>query len=645
MHFPSWLQPPRHLLALFGVVTLGSAVVLAWLGWQVIGLDRRLEVQRTQEHLDHAADRLAAGISRQLNVVGLSLPGWLREPPEALSTGGVVAAFGPHGLEEHVGSPLVFVPVLEDSVEPPDSTWERAERLEQNARDAQSAIAAYRSLAGSSSRAVHAGALIRLAGVFKTSGQSEEALAVYRELAGESGVRIMGEPVDLIARAAACELLARGGRRSDLEREAATLARDLASGRWLVDRGTYEFRSAQIGQWVPMPDASTGIAIAGAIQTAWIEHHAGKLPVAAAKTVWQNGRGVLLVWQPDGDRWLIFAAASSFLERAWHDLWSVEPISVALLDREDHHVLTIGAGHPGAGVVRMSADTGLPWTFRVSAAPGFIDAEATTARRRLVVAGVVIMTLVVLGGGWLVARAVRKELAVAQLQSDFVSAVSHEFRTPLTAMTHLTDRLQRDASIPDDRRRQYYDALARDTHRLGRFVETLLDFGRMEAGTASLPLERADLGALVTDVVDEFRADPAAGDHRVTVCRTDGLPPVRVDRASLGRALWNLLDNAAKYSPSDAPIDVELASDHGRAAIRVRDRGPGVPFAERQRIFERFVRGAAHETSGVRGTGVGLAMVSQIARAHAGVVTLDSEVGLGSTFSIVLPPAADDRHA
>jgi signal transduction histidine kinase len=121
-----------------------------------------------------------------------------------------------------------------------------------------------------------------------------------------------------------------------------------------------------------------------------------------------------------------------------------------------------------------------------------------------------------------------------------------------------------------------------------------------------------------------------------------GLPAVSIDREAFARALWNLLDNAAKYSAADAPIDIDLGSEGERIAISVRDRGPGIPAAEHRRIFEKFVRGAGSAESGVKGTGVGLAIVQHVVRAHGGEVRVASEVGHGSTFTMVIPSA--ERH-
>jgi signal transduction histidine kinase len=144
----------------------------------------------------------------------------------------------------------------------------------------------------------------------------------------------------------------------------------------------------------------------------------------------------------------------------------------------------------------------------------------------------------------------------------------------------------------------------------------------------------------VAEVVDDFRADPALGRHPLTISTNGALPTVAVDREAFGRALWNLLDNAAKYSEADTPIEVSLGRDADRVLINVHDRGRGIAPEDQKRIFAKFVRGPEAATSGVKGTGVGLALIDHIVRGHGGEVRLVSELGRGSTFTIALPIAS-----
>jgi two-component system phosphate regulon sensor histidine kinase PhoR len=641
MGLSNWMRPPRHLLAIFAGVTLVPAALLVWLGWEVLEQDRRLDGQNAQERVEAAEARIADGLLRQLRLTSDRLVQWTAQPPPDLATEALVARLGPHGVEQRAGAPLVFVPRSPDAAEDPTTVWSAGERLE-DAKDLAGAAREFQSLAASSNPSVRAGALIRLAGNLRKMGRGVDALVAYRSASALRGVRLMDEPVDLVARAAECQTLSELGRRGDAAGAATVLANDMARGRWLIDRATYEFRRDQLRRLAPVPDDAESVSLADAIFGFWRDWSAARPPgVSGFESLWKNGRTVLLMWRTD-QTGAVFALAASpaFIEREWRSQWASEPVDIALVDAAGHPVVgAVPASDEDYGVVRQPSETGLPWTLRVGARIPAAERSATAWRRSLLATVLCVLVVLIPAGGFVVARAVQRELGVARLQADFVSAVSHEFRTPLTAMAHLTDRLQRDESMSSERRRQYYDALARDTHRLRRFVDTLLDFGRMEAGAAPTKLEPVDVSAVVSQIVQEFRRDPAAGRHAVEFRPSGPLPLVPLDREAFGVALWNLLDNAAKYSPADAPIDIDLTRDGDRAVVRVRDHGIGVPASEQKRIFRKFVRGVDQHASGVRGTGVGLAMVDQIAKAHGGEVLLESEVGRGSTFSLVLPTA------
>ena len=248
-----------------------------------------------------------------------------------------------------------------------------------------------------------------------------------------------------------------------------------------------------------------------------------------------------------------------------------------------------------------------------------------------------------LGGAFLIWRLVQRELAVARLQTDFVAAVSHEFRTPLTSLRHVTELLQEDDELPRERRRSLYGAMERSTVRLGGLVESLLDFARMESGRKAYTLESTDAGELVTGVVDEFTRHLDSPDVALTLTSTEP-STIAADRAALAHAVWNLLDNAVKYSTPPCEVRVRVERRADEVVIAVEDHGPGIPRHEQRDIFGKFVRGADATQSGIKGTGLGLAMVSHIVRAHHGRVSVESDVGHGSTFTLTIPAAAREAH-
>jgi signal transduction histidine kinase len=162
-------------------------------------------------------------------------------------------------------------------------------------------------------------------------------------------------------------------------------------------------------------------------------------------------------------------------------------------------------------------------------------------------------------------------------------------------------------------------------------------------------MEPVDVAPLVSEIVRQFREAPASHGREVQVEAGSALPQIAVDRQAFGLVVRNLLENAVKYAPGSAPVRVAIArdADGRRVTVRVRDEGPGIPLDEQPVVFDKFVRGAAARATGIRGTGVGLALARQIVRAHGGEISVESEVGVGSTFTVTLPeaPAAVARMA
>jgi signal transduction histidine kinase len=344
-----------------------------------------------------------------------------------------------------------------------------------------------------------------------------------------------------------------------------------------------------------------------------------------------DGLPVMVAWKATAST--LRAAVAG--PRAVHSALNAVPrdpgVSIALSDAAGLAVLGRPASRPRVQVVRTAAESGLPWTLHVART----DPAPPSAQSRFLAAGGAILALLLVGGGYFVFRAIAREMAVAQLQSDFVSAVSHEFRSPLTSIRQLSHLLASDRVPGEDQRGRVHGALVRESERLHTLVEALLDFGRMEAGSLRYRLEPLDPVPLVTEVTEAFRLNPAATGCNIQLRAEPGLPRVAADREALGRAVWNLLDNAVKYSPQNKDILAEVAGQGSGVAIRVRDQGLGIPASQRKAIFKKFVRG--NPGSAVIGTGIGLAMVEHIVRGHRGRVLLDSEPGKGSTFTIWLP--------
>jgi len=312
-------------------------------------------------------------------------------------------------------------------------------------------------------------------------------------------------------------------------------------------------------------------------------------------------------------------------------------VRVMLTDADGSVVL--GAAPDGASphVIRTSDMTGLPWTLRIGSANPIRDLAGAAARRRLFLGGFALTMLALAAATYFSLRAIGRELAVARLQSDFVAAVSHEFRTPLTAVRQFSEMLMKGRVPTEELRQQCYQLLDREGERLQKLVEDLLDFGRIEAGRYRYQFAPQDAGELVRGIVARFQEKVTPKGFRVELEAPPDPLSVSADGEALGRAIWNLLDNAVKYSPDSQTVWVELKGESDSLAIRIRDRGIGIPAGEHKEIFKKFVRGSNSQVPQIKGTGIGLAMVQHIVRAHRGRIRVESEPDLGSTFTVLLP--------
>jgi len=230
------------------------------------------------------------------------------------------------------------------------------------------------------------------------------------------------------------------------------------------------------------------------------------------------------------------------------------------------------------------------------------------------------------------ARAAALRARTEELRSGLLSAVSHDLRTPLAAITGAATALRDGPPIPPAEGRGLLDAIVDEAERLERLVGNLLDMTRLQSGTVEPKREWVPLVEVVGGALNRVEARLAG--RAVTTALPDDLPLVQLDPVLVQQLLVNLLENAAKYTPPGSPVDLAARREGGTVVVEVADRGPGIPAGEEERIFERFHRGA-HE--GVRGTGLGLPIARAIAQVHGGRLSAANRPGGGALFRLVLP--------
>ena len=225
-----------------------------------------------------------------------------------------------------------------------------------------------------------------------------------------------------------------------------------------------------------------------------------------------------------------------------------------------------------------------------------------------------------------------------QMRSDFVANVSHELRTPLSILRGYIETLIDDPKSSSEERRRILEVMERHSKRLGLLVDDLLMLAQLESADSNLQLSDVDLPKLFGNVVHDWKKKFAEKELAVVVDLAPDLPMIRADEARLQEVLYNLLDNAVKYSRENGGVRLRAEQGRGEIALSVSDDGVGIDKNDLPRIFERFYRAdKARSPEGIRGTGLGLAIVKHIAQLHGGRVEAESELGKGTTIRVILP--------
>jgi signal transduction histidine kinase/tetratricopeptide (TPR) repeat protein len=253
----------------------------------------------------------------------------------------------------------------------------------------------------------------------------------------------------------------------------------------------------------------------------------------------------------------------------------------------------------------------------------------------------VLIVILVLGmtlfGTYLLLRDVRREVRMAEMRSQFVSSVSHELKTPLTAIRMFAETLRLGRLQNQQTREEYLDTIVNESQRLTRLLNNVLDFSKIEKGKKIYRPQPASLPEVIKAAARAMDYPLSQQGFKLNVEIEEGLPPASLDRDALEQALLNLLHNAMKYSDDSRKIDLRLRRHGNHALIQVIDRGVGIAPQEQKKIFAKFYRVPSQENERLPGTGLGLSLVHHIVTAHGGRVEVESAPGKGSTFSISLP--------
>ena len=441
--------------------------------------------------------------------------------------------------------------------------------------------------------------------------------------------------------------------------------------RWLP---TAQRETPTVRAILVLDDARTVLAFASRAGGAWAEEEAfrrllvlrmlddmdlGKQPLDELRHLHREYRGqsfLVSYWQKA-------TLGQHYVVVAWHDIGRIVKDTlpalfseaaagptqsrVNIVDEEGRIIFgpPLGAGEFTVGVRFPTTLYG--WSLQISPSKTAELAKGVQSRRLLELVMVVLSCVVVILGLATILVVAERERRVSALKTEFVANVSHELKTPLALIRMFGEMLQSGRVANDEKRQEYLDIIVSESERLSALIENVLDFAKVERGRAPYELMSGDVGEAVTRAANVYRYRAEREGVELTVEVDPALPAAKLDERAIQLAVINLIDNALKYAPGSDVIALRTAREGDAIVVRVTDKGPGVPPEERERIFERFVRGASAKGSDdggkpVRGSGIGLALVMHIAEGHGGRAWVEApsgQPGRGSTFALSIPIA------
>ena len=356
--------------------------------------------------------------------------------------------------------------------------------------------------------------------------------------------------------------------------------------------------------------------------------------------------------------WQRFVEGRRYIVVAWHDIGRIVKDTMPALFSEsampsrvnvvDEYGRTI-YGPPlrsGEYTVGVPFPTTL-YGWRVQVSPGASDELTARVQNRAMLELVmeVLSCIVIVLGVATIFVAAERDRRMSALKSDFVANISHELKTPLALVRMFGEMLQSGRVTSEEKRQQYLDIIVSESERLSSLIENVLDFARVERGRQAYDFVEGSVGEAVVKAVNVYRYRAEREGVELSMDLEAELPRASIDDRAIQLAVINLIDNALKYASGSAIVGVGVRRDGDSIVVRVTDSGPGVPAEDRERIFERFVRGstAARETTSgrpIRGSGIGLALVKHIAESHGGRAWVEAGAsGQGASFALSIPRA------
>jgi signal transduction histidine kinase len=512
------------------------------------------------------------------------------------------------------------------------------------------------------------------------AGKNEEAAQVYTDLADNLGqfLNAAGHPCGVVAAFQLHEIRRRQQKEEESLRVLLNAYRGVHEGRWLLSLAAHDFFISEIEavfekrldggkfpdlyeSWRSIQEQPSvyleALLFSDFLSREVIPTLEERLKLARLTGEGQAGRFIVT---PEKDFRLISYAAPPGLQPEKDFLggycWDVDALRKAVLpgilegmmkdtglifqvveENKRDTATTLNTQLSDDAVTLSLRQFPLPWKLLVIQPQ--LDELERTARRENFLYGTLLTFIVVLMllGAFLMGRDISREAETTRLKTEFVHNISHELKTPLTLIRLYGETLQRKENLTEEQRRESYEIITKESERLSHLINNVLDFSRIDMGRKEFTFTKGSLSRVVQETLDSYRYHLEKKGFEVREEIAPDLPEMVFDREAVASALINLLSNAMKFSPERKEVTVRLFGRNGLAVIQVEDKGIGISKEDLAGIFQRFYRAKSSLVSETRGSGLGLTLAKHTAEAHGGSVEVESELGKGSVFSIILP--------
>ena len=608
----------KRQILLFLIAIVVPASVLMILAGRIMVQDRELATKRASDQRLAAVSQLRRELAASLEAIKLQeINRQIRSPnqPQESSNSAVIFTAALDG--DRLVLPWEVAP-------PPDSAEFAGDRQEGEVqefakKDNAAAAASYRlALAAARSPLESAEARLALARALSTTGSAEEAARIYQSLLNDASGARDDQGVGYGFYAAAGLLkMKRGGDtvsnfvRKEVDGETRLTLPELYMARDLV--GTDARISARIAQM------EQAVALTRDLPRlrAQVESGAAWVPYGPP-----GADPLLVTMAPSAPPFpgLVLVVSSA----------KVAPPGVKLTSHVTEGTASgelLGDAFPGVHVL---------WSDN-----GFLDNTREGVPIAIWIAGLALVLGIAVFGGYLLLRDVHRDIRITEVRAQFIASVSHELKTPLTAIRMFAETLSLGRTRDERTKSEYLETIVNESERLARLVDNVLDFSKIEQGKKIYRLRPTRLEDVAGSAIRAMQFPLAQGGFKLHLAVQEGMPELQADPDAIEQAMLNLLTNAMKYSGDSREIDLRVGfrggARNGDAVIEVADHGLGLAPDEQKHVFEKFYRAPSHESRLIAGTGLGLTLVAHIAKGHGGRVEVESAPGAGSTFSILLP--------